>query len=86
VAEGKTIAMPFIVRPRPKAPVSWPITWPDVERFARSRAPDLLAEASRWNISTAPALLKKHGDGWKEALRKVQRLEPALKKAQKSWT
>jgi bifunctional non-homologous end joining protein LigD len=86
VGEGKTIVMPFIVRPRPKAPVSWPLTWAEVERFARSRAPDIFGEAASWNIKSAPGLLKQHGDRWKEPLKKVQRLEPALKKAQKLWT
>ena len=86
IGEGKTIVMPFIVRPRPKAPVSWPLTWKEVEGFARSRAPDIFGEAAHWNISSAPALLKKHGDRWKEPLKKTQRLEPALKKAQKLWT
>ncbi len=86
VGEGKTIVMPFIVRPRPKAPVSWPLAWSDVERMARSRAPDLLGEAARFNITTAPALLKKKGDAWSAPMKKQQRLEPALKKAQKLWT
>ncbi|HLN47214.1 MAG TPA: non-homologous end-joining DNA ligase, partial [Magnetospirillaceae bacterium] len=85
VGEGKTIVMPFVVRPRPKAPVSWPLAWSDVARMARSRAPDIFAEAARWNIKTVPALLVKNGDAWKEALRKPQRLEPALKKARTAW-
>ena len=85
VGEGKTIVMPFVVRPRPKAPVSWPLKWTEVERMARSRAPDIFGEAAHWNIKTVPALLKKSGDGWKEPMRKEQRLEPALKKAQKLW-
>ena len=86
VGEGKTIVMPFVVRPRPKAPVSWPLAWSDVARMARSRAPDIFAEAARWNIKTVPGLLVKKGDAWKEALRKPQRLEPALKKARTAWS
>ena len=34
--------------------------------MARSRAPDIFAEAARWNIKTVPALLVKNGDAWKE--------------------
>jgi bifunctional non-homologous end joining protein LigD len=86
IGKGKTIVMPLVVRPRPKAPVSWPLAWSDVEKMARSRAPDIFAEAAHWNITSAPPLLIKHGDPWKKALEKRQRLEPALKKAQKAWT
>jgi len=85
IGEGKTIVMPFVVRPRPKAPVSWPLGWSEVEAMGRSRASDIFAAAAHWNIKTVPALLKKQGDRWQAAMKKEQRLEPALKKAQKLW-
>ncbi|MBV8171705.1 MAG: non-homologous end-joining DNA ligase [Candidatus Eremiobacteraeota bacterium] len=85
IGKGKTIVMPFTVRPRAKAPVSWPLAWSEVERMARSKAPDIFKEAARWNIANVPALLKKSGDPWKKALSKAQRFEPALKKAQARW-
>jgi bifunctional non-homologous end joining protein LigD len=86
VGEGKTIVMPFIVRARANAPVSWPLKWSDIERFSRSRAADIFAEAARYNIKTAPGLLKRSGDLWQRELGAPARLEPALKKAQKLWT
>ncbi len=50
---GKLIAAPLSVRPRPKAPVSMPLTWAQVN--AR-------LEPARWNITTAPRQLAKRGD------------------------
>ena len=50
---GKLIAAPLSVRPRPEAPVSMPLTWTRVN--AR-------LEPARWNITTAPRQLAKHGD------------------------
>ncbi|HZV80357.1 MAG TPA: non-homologous end-joining DNA ligase [Candidatus Binatus sp.] len=85
IGKGKTIVMPFTVRPRPKAPVSWPLSWSEVEKMARSKAPDIFREAARWNLNTVPALLKRGGDPWKKAMAKPQRFEAALKKAQKQW-
>jgi bifunctional non-homologous end joining protein LigD len=50
---GKLIAAPLSVRPRPKAPVSMPLTWSQVN--AR-------LDPTRWNIDTAPRQLAKRGD------------------------
>ena len=86
VGEGKTIVMPFVVRARAKAPVSWPLAWSDVERLSRSRAPDIFEEAARFSIKSVPALLERSGDRWSSDLRAQQRLEPALRKAHKAWT
>jgi len=86
VGEGKTIVMPFVVRARRKAPVSWPLAWSDIERMARSRAPDIFEEAARFNIKSVPGLLKRRGDRWRTDLHAQHKLEPALKKAQKLWT
>ena len=86
VGEGKTIVMPLVVRARPKAPVSWPLPWSEIERMAHSRAPDIFEAAARFNIKSVPGLLKRGGDRWRSDLPTPQRLEPALKKAQKIWT
>jgi bifunctional non-homologous end joining protein LigD len=50
---GKLIAAPLSVRPRPRAPVSMPLTWTQVN--AR-------LDPARWNIASAPRQLAKHGD------------------------
>lgn len=85
VGEGKTMAAPFSVRPRPKAPVSWPLAWDEVEAMARKRAPDTAKEMARWTIENVPRLLKQGGDPWAGRGWKEQRLEPALKKARTLW-
>lgn len=85
VGEGKTMAAPFSVRARPKAPVSWPLGWDEVEAMTRKRAPDTAKEMARWTIENVPGLLKKGGDRWAGRGWKEQRLEPALKKARQLW-
>lgn len=56
---GKTIAAPLSVRPRPRAPVSTPIDWKEVN--AR-------LDPNRFTIGSVPARLKKRGDPMREAL------------------
>ena len=85
VGEGKTMAAPFTVRPRPKAPVSWPLGWDEVESMARKRAADTAQEMARWTLENVPELLRKGGDRWAGRGWKEQRLEPALKKARSIW-
>jgi bifunctional non-homologous end joining protein LigD len=85
VGEGKTMAAPFSVRPRPRAPVSWPLGWDEVEAMTRKRAPDTRPEMARWTIENVPDLLRKNGDLWGGRGWKEQRLEPALKKAKALW-
>ncbi len=50
---GKLIAAPFSVRPRPRAPVSTPLTWSQVT--AR-------LDPSRWNIKTSLRRMRRNGD------------------------
>jgi bifunctional non-homologous end joining protein LigD len=50
---GKLIAAPLSVRPRPRAPVSMPLTWGQVN-------PRL--DPASWNIASAPRRLARHGD------------------------
>lgn len=85
VGEGKTMAAPFSVRPRPKAPVSWPLAWDEVEAMVRKRSPDTTQEMARWTIKNVPKLLAKDGDPWAGHGWKQQRLEPAIKKARSIW-
>jgi bifunctional non-homologous end joining protein LigD len=50
---GKLIAAPLSVRPRPRAPVSMPLRWAQVN--AR-------LDPARWNIASAPRELARRGD------------------------
>lgn len=50
---GKTIVAPFSVRPRPGAPVSTPLTWPELTRRS---------DPARFTMRTVPTRLRRHGD------------------------
>ena len=68
--EGKTIASPYSVRPRPGAPVSTPLRWEEVN-----------AELDPLSF-TMPVVLervRKHGDLFEGVLNTKQRLSEALK-------
>jgi bifunctional non-homologous end joining protein LigD len=65
VGRGKTVVMPFVVRPRAKAPVSMPLAWTDVQRMERSSEVDTASYFARWNLGNAPAMLQRKGDPWK---------------------
>ncbi len=84
VGRGKTLVPPFTVRARDGAPVSFPLTWKNVETLRRKRVADPANEWRRWNLETVPALLRKGGDPWDGRWR-GQRLERALQKARKLW-
>jgi bifunctional non-homologous end joining protein LigD len=60
-AWGRTLASVYSVRPRPKAPVSTPVTWREVERGVR------IEDFTIWNI---PARVAKLGDLWAPLLEK----------------
>jgi len=85
VGRGKTLVPPFSVRARAGAPVSMPLDWTEVETLARKRTEDPAAEFARWTISNARARLKRDGDLWGGKRWLQARLEPAIKRAQKSW-
>jgi bifunctional non-homologous end joining protein LigD len=65
MGRGMTIAAPYSARACEGAPVSMPISWSEVERYARSRskrAPQ--EEFRRYHIGNAVDMLKERGDPW----------------------
>ena len=60
-AWGRTLASIYSVRPRPKAPVSTPVTWEEVERGV---------QIEDFRLDNVPARLAKVGDLWKPVLAK----------------
>lgn len=86
VGMGKTLVPAFGVRARPKAPVSMPLEWGEVEAMVRKKARDTEGEFTRFTMKNVPALLARRGDPWSGAAWTEQRLEPALKRARKAWT
>ena len=66
VARGKTVVMPFTVRPHPGAPVSMPLRWSQVAQMQRSSEPDTARYFARWNMQSVPPILRREGDPWKK--------------------
>jgi bifunctional non-homologous end joining protein LigD len=60
-AWGRTLASIYSVRPKPRAPVSTPITWKELERGVA---------IEDFRIDNVPARLKKFGDLWASLLAK----------------
>ena len=58
-AWGRTLASVYSVRPKPRAPVSTPLTWDEVESGVK---------LTDFRIDNVPARLKKVGDLWKPLL------------------
>jgi bifunctional non-homologous end joining protein LigD len=85
VGKGKTMVAPFSVRARAGAPVSMPLDWSEVEAMARKRSRETEAEFARFTLKNAVALVAERGDLWSGKHWKQQKLEPALKKAQRAW-
>ncbi len=85
VGKGKTIVPPFVVRARPKAPVSMTLAWEEVEEFAASRTQNPTTAFSRWTIKNALRRIEKDGDLWAGRHWRPARLEPALKRARTLW-
>lgn len=56
-ARGKSIAAPYTVRPKPKATVSAPVTWEEIEEGF---------DLDDFTIETVPARIKEIGDLWKD--------------------
>ena len=65
-AWGRTLASIYSIRPRPRAPVSTPVTWKELERGV---------EIEDFRIDTVPARVRKLGDLWKPLLESSGRID-----------
>ena len=65
-ARGKSLAAVFTARAKPKATVSMPLTWKQIEQGVK---------ISDFTIKNVPALLKKNGDAWSEFFDRRQKLK-----------
>src|SRR3954453_14756331 len=76
-AWGRTLASIYSVRPKPRAPVSMPVTWEEIARGI---------EIEDFRLDNARSRLKKVGDLWKPLLAKRGRvrLETYLDSPQRS--
>ena len=64
-AWGRTLASIYSVRPRPRAPVSMPVTWKEIDTGVR---------IEDFRIDNVRARIAKTGDLWKPLLRKTGRV------------
>jgi len=74
IGEGKTIAAPYVVRPRPGATVATPLDWSEVR-------PGLTP--AQFDIRNTMDRFLAKGDIFEGVLTKPQRLEPALRNLEK---
>ena len=65
-AWGRTLASVYSVRPKPRAPVSTPVTWEEVERGVR---------IEDFRIENVPERVKRLGDLWKPLLQERGRFD-----------
>jgi bifunctional non-homologous end joining protein LigD len=65
-ARGKSLAAVFTARAKPKAPVSMPLTWNQIEKGVKIQD---------FTIVNVPELLKKKGDAWAEFFKSRQTLK-----------
>jgi bifunctional non-homologous end joining protein LigD len=65
-ARGKSLAAVFTARAKPKAPVSMPLTWTQVEKGVK---------IDDFTIVNVPELLKKKGDAWSHFFKQRQTLK-----------
>ncbi|MDQ7842990.1 MAG: non-homologous end-joining DNA ligase [Armatimonadota bacterium] len=66
---GATLACPYSLRPTPQATVAMPVTWAELERGF---------DPLEFTLRTAPELMKRRRDPWRDILAKPQRLEHHL--------
>lgn len=64
-ARGKSLASAFTARAKPKAPVSMPLTWKQIEKGVK---------ITDFTITNVPELLKKKGDPWADFFKSRQTL------------
>jgi bifunctional non-homologous end joining protein LigD len=64
-ARGKSLAAVFTARARPKAPVSMPLTWKQIEKGVK---------IDDFTITNVPELLNKKGDAWTDFFKSRQSL------------
>jgi len=67
-ARGKSLAAVFTARAKPKATVSMPLTWKQIEQGMK---------ISDFTVKNVPALLKRKGDAWSEFFNQRQTLKLA---------
>src|SRR5262249_804722 len=65
-ARGKSLAAVFTARAKPKAPVSMPLTWKQIEKGGKIQD---------FTIVNVPELLQKNGDAWAEFFKSRQALK-----------
>jgi bifunctional non-homologous end joining protein LigD len=65
-ARGKSLAAVFTARAKPKASVSMPLTWKQIEQGVK---------ISDFTVKNVPALLKKKGDAWSDFFNQRQTLK-----------
>jgi bifunctional non-homologous end joining protein LigD len=65
-ARGKSLASVFTARAKPKATVSIPLTWKQIEQGVK---------ISDFTVKNVPALLKKDGDAWASFFEQRQKLK-----------
>jgi bifunctional non-homologous end joining protein LigD len=68
---GKTISGPYVLRPRPGAPVATPLDWSEIKPGLRPQ---------QFNIANAMARFAQVGDLFAGVLARPQRLEGAIVK------
>ncbi len=66
-ARGKSLAAVFTARAKPKATVSMPLSWKQIEQGVN---------ISDFTVKNVPALLKKKGDAWSDFFNQRQTLKP----------
>jgi bifunctional non-homologous end joining protein LigD len=65
MGRGMTIVPPYTARACAHAPVSMPVEWDEVERYARSRSKKAPMETfAQYTIANVVDYLKRNGDPW----------------------
>lgn len=68
-AFGRTLASVYSVRPKPRAPVSMPVSWDEVGRGLRM---------TDYRLDNVPGLLRAEGDRWQALVRPSHRFDVGL--------